>query len=365
MSVARRDLAEYVQLESNVTDKLSVSAAGRHEDYTDFGTTTSAALSARFDFTDTFALRGSASTGFRAPGLGQQHYSETTSAFQGPGNSLGLPPGIYLRGLVPVNNPIAMLLGSQPLKPEKSRNYTFGMVWNPSNAFTLTVDAYQITVSNRIALSSSLSTSTPAVKDYLAANGITSVPYSGIAYFTNAGDVRSKGIDWVSTYRSDFGNAGTLMTTLAATYNKNKVSGVRPNPPVLDELGVLFQRLNRSATKGLLADTSPRSKVILTESYNIGHWGVTGSATRYGRITDYGSSSYLNDIVYPHKWLIDLAASYNLDQWTFTLGSDNVLNTYPKKTPESDDNNGVFPYSSSSPFGFEGAYVYGKVAYRW
>ena len=160
ISVARHDVTEYVQLEGNLTDRFAFSAAARHEDYSDFGTTTSAALSGRFDFTDSFALRGSASTGFRALGLGQQHYSETTSAAQGPGNSLGLPPGIYLRGLVPVDNPIAKLLGSEPLKAEKSRNFTVGAVWNPNNELSISVDAYQITVSDRIALSSSLSLST-------------------------------------------------------------------------------------------------------------------------------------------------------------------------------------------------------------
>ena len=92
---------------------------------------------------------------------------------------------------------------------------------------------------------------------------------------------------------------------------------------------------------------------------------LTGTLTRYGRITEYGSTSYLDDVVYPHKWILDLAASYRLDRWSFTLGADNVFNTYPKRTPEDQDNDGVFPYSSSSPFGFQGAYVYGKVAYRW
>ncbi len=365
ISVARHDMAEYVQLEGNLTDRLSFSAAARHEDYSDFGTTTSAALSGRFDFTDSFALRGSASTGFRAPGLGQQHYSETTSAAVGPGNSLGLPPGIYLRGLVPVDNPIARLLGSEPLKAEKSRNFTFGAVWNPTNEWSVSADAYQITVRDRIALSSSLSLSTPEVIAYLAANGITNLQYRGLAYFTNAGTVKTQGIDLVTSYRTNVGDSGTLSSTLSYGYHKNKVTDVKPNPPVLDSLGLLFQRLNRSAIKGLLADTAPRSKLILNETYSIGNWGFTGTLTRYGRITEYGSTSYLDDDVYPHKWLLDLAASYNHDRWTFTIGSDNVLNTYPKKTPQDADQDGAFPYSSSSPFGFQGAYVYGKIAYRW
>ena len=365
LSVARTDLAEYVQLETNLTDKLGISVAARHEDYSDFGTTTSGALSARFDFTDTFALRGSVSTGFRAPTLGQQYYSEITSASFGTGNSLGLPAGIYLRGLVPVSNPVAMLLGSEPLKPETSRNYTYGAVWNPIDALSLSMDIYQINVSNRIGLSSTISTSTPAVINYLAANGITNLQYSGISYFTNAGDVRTQGVDWVSSYRSDFSNGGTLTTTLSANYNKNKVTRVLPNPAVLDSLGTIFQRLNRSAIKGLLADSAPRSKLILNEAYNIGHWGFTATATRYGRVTSYDSTSYLDDQTYPHKWIFDLSASYNVDSWTFTLGVDNVFNTYPSKTLPNNDTNGVFPYSSISPFGYEGAYVYGKIQYHW
>ncbi|MDW2980108.1 MAG: TonB-dependent receptor [Rhodanobacter sp.] len=365
ISVARHDVAEYLQLEGNLTERFGFSAALRHEDYSDFGATTSAALSGRFDFTDSFALRGSASTGFRAPGLGQQHYSETTSASFGVGNSLGLPPGIYLRGLVPVDNPLARLLGSEPLKAEKSRNFTAGVVWNPTNDLNLSFDAYQITVNNRIALSSSISLSTPAVISYLAANGITNLQYSGLSYFTNAGTVRTQGADVVASYRNDVGASGNLLSTLSYGYHKNKVTDVKPNPAVLDSLGVIFQRLNRSAIKGLLADTAPRSKLILDETYSVGPWTFNGTLTRYGRITTYGSTSYLNDIVYPHKWLLDVAASYSRDRWTFTLGSDNVLNTYPKKVPQTDDQNGAFPYSSSSPFGFMGAFVYGKVQYRW
>ena len=365
ISVARHNIAEYVQLEGNLTDRFSYSAAARHEDYSDFGTTNSVALSGRFDFTDAFALRGSASTGFRAPGLGQQHYSETTSAAFGPGNSLGLPPGIYLRGLVPVDNPIARLLGSEPLEAEKARNFTFGAVWNPTDALSISADVYQITVRDRIALSSSLSLSTPEVIAYLAENGITNLQYRGLAYFTNAGTVKTQGIDLVTSYRMPVGENGSLSSTLSYGYHKNEVTDVKPNPPVLDSLGLIFQRLNRSAIKGLLADTAPRSKLILNETYTTGDWGFTGTLTRYDRITTYGSTSYLDDEVYPSKWLLDLAASYHRDRWTFTLGSDNVLNTYPKRVPQDSDQDGAFPYSSSSPFGFQGAYVYGKVGYSW
>src|SRR5690606_26348278 len=251
----------------------------------------------------------------------------------------------------------AQLLGSEPLKAEKARNYTFGAVWNPTENLSFSVDVYHITVRDRIALSSSLSLSTPEVIDYLADNGITNLQYQGLAYFTNAGTVKTKGIDLVASHRMPVGDDGSLSSTLSYGYHKNEVTDVRPNPPVLDSLGLIFQRLNRSAIKGLLADTAPRSKLILNETYTTGDWAFTGTLTRYGRVTSYGAVSSEDDAVYPGKGLLDLAASSSRDRWTFTLGSDNVLDTYPKRVPEDSDQDGAFPYSSSSPFGFQGAYV--------
>ncbi len=224
-SHARHDVAEYLSLETNLTDRLGTSLAVRHEDYSDFGTTTSGSLAGRFDFTDRFALRASASTGFRAPSLAQQFYAYTQSLYYGPGNAPpGLAPGIYNTGLVGATSPIALLLGGQPLKPEKSHNYTAGLVWNPLDALNLSVDIYQITISDRVTLSSNLAITEPAVQAYLAANGITNTNYSSIAYFTNAVDTRTRGIDFVGSYLFDFGQGGTLQTTLTYNYNKNKVT---------------------------------------------------------------------------------------------------------------------------------------------
>lgn len=372
IDASRHDVAEYLDLETNLTSKLGVAAAVRHEHYNDFGDTTSGSLSGRFDFTDTFALRGSASTGFRAPSLGQEYFSQTSSLFFANGNSAGLPAGIYNAGLVPVGSPIAQLLGSQPLKPEKSRNFTLGAVWNPTDALSLSLDVYQISIRNRIALSGAISTTAPTVLSYLAANGIANLNYRSINYFTNAADTRTRGVDFVGTYRADLGNAGTLSTTLSANYNQNKVTSVKPNPAVLNNLGVNFVRLSRQDIQGYLANSTPRSKLILSEQYNIGNWGVTGTLTRYGRYTNYVSSlsSYnvatgVVDQTFTPKWVFDLAANYTLQNWMFTVGADDALDTHPDKNIANNSNNGTLPYSTFSPFGFNGAYVYGKVRYSW
>jgi iron complex outermembrane receptor protein len=364
---ARQNVSEYLSLETNLTDRLGTSLAGRHEDCSDFGTTTSVSLAGRFDFTDRFALRGSASTGFRAPSLAQQFYAYTQSLFYGPGNAPGGVPGIYNTGLVSATSPAALLLGGQPLKPEKSRNFTVGMVWNPVDPLNLSVDVYQITLRDRITLSSNLSITDSVVQTYLTANGITNTNYSSIAYFTNAVNTRTRGADVVGSYLFDLGNSGTLQTTLSYNYNKNKVTDVKANPAILDSLGLDLKRIDRRDQYGLLADTTPRSKLILNGLYSVGHWSTTGTLTRYDKFTAYNSRNPALDQTYGSKWLFDLAVNYNLDRWTFSVGADNAFESYPDKSSATlnNDNNGTFPYSGYSPFGFNGAYAYAKVAYRW
>jgi iron complex outermembrane receptor protein len=317
-------------------------------------------------------LRGSVSTGFRAPSLGQEYFSQTSSLFMAAGNSVGLPAGIYNAGLVPVGSQIAKLLGSEPLQPEKSTNYTFGAVWTPGNAWNLSLDLYQINIRDRISLSGAIATTGPTVVDYLAANGISDLNFRSIDYFTNAANTRTRGVDLVATYVADLGNAGTLSSTLSANYNQNLVTSVKANPAVLTNLGVNFVRLTRQDIKGYLANSAPRSKLVLNEMYNVGNWGFTGVLTRYGRYTNYVSSlaaynaaTGVVDQTFTPKWVLDLAANYTLDRWTFTLGVDNAFDTYPDLNIPNNSNNGTLKYSTFSPFGYNGAYAYGKVRYSW
>ena len=366
-SWSRSDIAQYVSLETNLTDKLGTSVAVRHEDYNDFGNTTSGSLAARYDFTDRFALRASASTGFRAPSLAQEDYSQIGSLYLTPSSAgPGVAPGIYQTGLLPVGNPVAQLLGAQALRPEKSHNYTVGAVFNPIDPLTLTFDIYQIQIYNRIVLSSTLSgLNDPVVVDYLAANGITNVGYSSAQYFTNAVNTRTQGGDLVASYHSDFGNDGVLDSTLSYNYNRTQVTGVAPNPPQLEALGLQLERVSYRDIKGLLANSTPRSKLIFNENYTLGHWVFNGNLTRYGSFTAYSNSTYLLNQTYSPQWVLDLAGSYNLDNWTFTLGVDNATNSYPDKVIAANNTNGTIPYSEFSPDGFNGRYYYTKVIYHW
>ncbi|MHC1481420.1 TonB-dependent receptor plug domain-containing protein [Frateuria aurantia] len=367
-SWSRDDFSEYVNAETNLTDKLGTSLSLRHENYSDFGGATIGSAAFRYDFTDRFALRASASNGFRAPSLAQEYYSYTSSTYYGPGNSIGVTPGIYNSAIVSSTSLIGRLLGGQALKPEHSRNYTFGAVWNPTDQLNLSADVYQININNRIVLSNALSTTSATVRDYLAANGVTDSNYSSVTYFTNAGNTRTRGIDLVAGYRFDFGNAGVLQTNLSYNYNQNVVTKVNGNPAVLDNLGLNLQRLSRRDIRGLLANTTPRSKLILNGNYTVGNWSFNASVTRYGQYTSVSTSSYIYDQTFRPAWITDLALSYNLRNWSFTIGADNAMNIYPGKVNAINgygSNSGTMQYSIYSPYGFNGGYYYTKATFRW
>src|SRR5690606_39081881 len=229
-----------------------------------------------------------------------------------------------------------------------SKSYTIGAVWNPIPSFTTPVDLYQIDLDDRILMSSSMSLVADSVQDYLADNGVADPQYVALAYFTNAAEVRIRGIGIVTNYFKEFDNGGEFETTVNWAYHKNEVTGVRPNPAVLEALGdVGFNRITRSQTKGLLADQMPRSKFIWSNIYKKNNWGFTGTAIRYGGVTEYSSTDALYDDIYPAKWIFHTAIDYYRDRWTFTVGSDNIFDTYPQKAPEGSNFHGIFPYPSS------------------
>jgi len=344
----------YADLEADITDKFSLGLAGRYEDYSDFGDTTTGKLSARYAFTDKVALRGTVSTGFRAPSLQQQYYQSTSTNFIN-----GVPFDIIT---FKVTNPAAIALGAEPLKPEKSTNYGLGLVLQPVDALYITVDAYQIDVDDRIYLSENL---VGPVGDYLAqVHGIFNV--SGGRYFTNALDTRTRGIDAIGTYSWAL-SGGTLGLTAGYNYNKTTIQKIAANPATLeavaDQYGIVLNRIGR-VEQGRVTKGAPRDKFLLGGTWKSEHWGFNATATRYGEFTSFGTTANL-DQTYDAKWTLDLSGSFFLDHWTFTLGGDNVLNEYPDLSTAGAGTRNYLPYNTASPFGFNGAYVYGKIGYKW
>jgi iron complex outermembrane receptor protein len=330
--------------------RLDLSIAGRHEDYSDFGTTTSGKLSARYAFTGAVALRGTVSSGFRAPSLQQQYFQSTATNFIG-----GVPFDVRTFA---VDNPTAIALGAEPLKAEESMNYGLGLVLSPAEGLYVTVDAYRIDIDDRIILSENLIG--PAVTAFLETRGIFGV--TGGRYFTNAVDTRTTGVDIVGTYKWVL-SSSEIDWTIGYNYSKTEIEKIAPNPPELTAGGLNLQRIGR-VEQGRITVGAPRDKVLLGALWKTGDWSFSGTATRYGKFSALNASPAL-DQTFGAEWTVDIAAAYQIDAWNFALGVDNVFDAYPDEYYFATSNGGQLVYPRNAPFGFNGAFVYGKVGYRW
>jgi len=349
-SFDRQNVSVYAGLEGDVTEQLSLGLAARYEDYSDFGTTSNWKLSSRYEFSDAVALRATVSTGFRAPSLQQQFFRSTATNFIG-----GVPFDIVT---FRVNNPAALALGSEPLRPEESTNLSIGLVLQPVEGLYVTVDAYQIEVEDRVTLSENL-TST-AVRNFLNANGFPGV--GGGRYFTNAINTTTRGVDIIGTYAWQL-EASTLDLTLGYNYNKTEIDSIAPNPAaltVIDPTAVRFGRVEL----GRFEVGAPRDKVLAGGVWKVGGFEFAASTTRWGEISVLNADP-TRDQTFGSEWTVDLSATYVFDQWRFTLGGDNVFDTYPDEVIFANSTFGQLPYSGSSPFGFNGAFLYANVGYSW
>jgi iron complex outermembrane receptor protein len=361
---SRNNYAAYGEVGYTPTKKLFLGAAIRYEDYDDAsGDTVVGKVNGRYELTDWLAVRGAASTGFRAPGLAQEHYAASSSQFRQVGGSLDL---LQIKTL-PVGSPEAIALGAKPLTPEKSKNYSLGVTLEPLPRLSVTVDAYQIEVDGRIAITSTLTGT--AVSNILIANGL---PGSLSAqYYTNAIDTRTQGVDLVAAYRQDLDAYGTLRFTLGYNHNKTKITDIIANPPELAALGsgyVLFDRLSQ----GYLTKAFPKDKVSLGVNWSWDKLNVNMRQTRFGGYTveqNLVAGKPTNDRSYGAKWITDLEASYRVTKaLSVAVGANNLLNIYPSRSGADNATNTVFnantgtgQYPSISPFGFTGGSYYARL----
>nr|WP_268934736.1 TonB-dependent receptor [Sphingobium sp. CAP-1] len=278
-SWSRDNWSAYANIEGKIIEGVEFGLAGRHEDYSDFGTTDTGKASLRIEPFRGFALRGTASTGFRAPTLQQQHYaSSSTIGVVQNGVTVLLPVQA-----LPVDGAAARALGAQPLKPEKSRNLSAGVVITPAPNLNLTVDAYQVKIKDRILLSETLSGT--VVMNALAAAGINGI--AGGLIFSNAADTRTRGLDIVSTYRAGLGDLGLATISLSANFNKTVFTHIDPVPAEIAASGLV---LIGRAKQGDLSEGTPRNKFIANILWEKDDFNLNLRATRYGKVVQRASA---------------------------------------------------------------------------
>ena len=324
--------AAYLDVEVPVTRALSLGGAARYEHFSEFGGTVNGKLSARYALSDKLALRGSYSTGFRAPTPGQ---SNTNSTSQGLDTKTLL---LFTSGRLANSDPLAVLLGAQALKPEKSNNLSLGLTWRTPAGFSGSVDVYDIQVGDRFSTSAAFA---------VPAGVANPLRYTSVSYFTNDFDTTTRGIDIVGSHLSRVGG-GKLNLTLAYNYNSTRVDGGSS------------ALVTSAAQRQVFEERLPRQKATISGNYELGSWNTLARLRYYGAWTD-NSGNATGDIFqrFGARQFFDLAASYRITaRQSIRVGIDNVFDKYPEEA-SFQASRGLI-YSRNAPYDTDGRNLYAE-----
>jgi iron complex outermembrane recepter protein len=308
----RNNFAVYSGLDIDVTDALLVTVAGRFEDFSDFGTNFSWKLASRYKLGDRSALRASFSTGFKAPSLHQKYLSNTQYII------VAGSPEPLLQGTLQNGTEAVRALGIKDLFAETSQNITAGWTFGNNNGFSGSIDFYNIKVNDRILFSSQISgEGNDSVQDLLDDAGVVSVQA-----WINAGNTNTTGLDFVFSYKKD-----ALDLSFLGNFNETTIESI-DTPSELAGVNIFARE-----EAGLITNSRPKSKLILTADYDMGRWGAGMYNTRFGEVTVTAPESGGIDQELSAKLITDLRLTYKFTpQLTMTGIVNNAFDVYPDVT---------------------------------
>jgi iron complex outermembrane receptor protein len=349
---SRSNFGSYVDLEMDVTKKFVISAAGRLEHYSDFGNTINGKLASRYKISDNFSLRGSLSSGFRAPSLAQLFFNSTFT---------DIVAGQAIDKIIAKNNsPITRELGIPALKQEVSTNAGLGFTAK-AEALTLTVDAYYVQIKGRIVLTGAFTSDDPII-----GNELKKLNIGAAQFFTNAVNTSTKGVDAILTYSTSFSGQQTLRFSLASNFNNMVIDKIYTNQKLQGKEGTYFGLREQY----FLLASAPKSKFNFDIDYSKENFFTNLRLTSFGEVRLINWSDNGDNIAdpgevdtYNPKITVDLSVGYNLKNFTFTLGGLNILNTYPDKhDPGLTESGGIW---DCVQMGFSGAFYFARVGFKF
>ena len=330
---SRSNFSLYADAEFDLSEMFLLSTAARFENYSDFGSTINGKLAARIKASDNINIRGSVSTGFRAPSLVQIYYNLRFTDFQGGVASETL--------LSPNNSPVTREFGIGPLKEETALNAGLGFTANFGN-FSATLDGYFINVKDRIVLTGTF--------DASALN----INVAEAQFFANGVDTQTTGLDLVLSWKKPLGN-GTFSATLAGNINNMEIKEVKNND--LDE-DIFFGEREKS----FLLASAPDSKFGLNLKYAQESFDVSLAGTHFSEVVlvDFVGTPD----VYESQMTFDLNVGIKLsDNIRWSIGGNNIFNQYPSQQDDGETEAGG--YWDAVQMGFSGAYYYTRLGFRF
>jgi iron complex outermembrane receptor protein len=370
----RTNIGVYADAELNVTKEWLLDGAVRFENYSDFGSVFTGKLATRYKVTDNFNIRGSVSTGFRAPSLAQIHFSNTLTSFSG---------GELVQSLIAPNTAsITRAAGIPELKEEKSVNASLGFSWKPVSGLTVTVDGYIVKVKDRVVLSGLFDKTDPRLDPAFVSQYPADVTTA--QFFANAVNTTNTGVDIVVDYTKRFGK-NTLKILLAGNLQNVKIDKVN-YPSAFAGNDTLKKIFYSDREEAFLKASAPKAKFSLGLDYTMSKLGFGAHFTSFGKILLLGFGDGTS--IYPHlpsdanpnvevpeefnyknKITTDIYASFKFSKKaTIFIGADNVFNVHPDlgvnqlaKTWFTGDNESGGPWDSVQ-MGFNGRRLFTKLS---
>ena len=351
-----------------IFDQVMVSPAIRYEHYSDFGHTINGKLATKLDFSRALAVRGSMSSGFRAPSMQQLYFNNLSTQFV-TGQAESIQVGTFRN-----DSAIAKAIGIPELKQEIATNLSVGVVYHPTSSFTLTADVYRIEVKDRIILSGFLKPTDPALSDSVIA-ALNNAGAGSAQFFMNAADTETRGGEIVASWHVPFIDRGNLDLNFLGALMQTQIRDVKLPAGLPSSL---FDDRERS----IIEEWQPKSRFTLSGLYQLDQLSASVMVHRYGSYTVSGDGNNPPKQKFDPQYVTDVQLSYNFGPFgTLKLGANNLFDV----TPDEDtidgarggtiiDNQGnlivdspdVFTYSRrSAPFGFNGGFYYAAFEYRF
>ncbi len=348
----RTNIGAYVEGSLDVTERWLVDGAIRIENYSDFGFVNTYKFATRYKLSDNFNLRGSISTGYRAPSLQQINFSNI--------NTNIVDNSLQYIWLAPNTSQVARAAGIPPLKQETSVNYSLGFAWKPMTNLTITVDGYLIKLKNRIIFSGQFPATDSVLAPYIPA---LTPPLNSVQFFANAVNTTNSGVDIVVEYYKSWGTKG-LKLLLAGNIQTINIDDINVPAPLN---GSLFDQQTFFSTReqAFLIASAPRSKFSLNLEYDVNQFAIGTHLTYFGKLStqgygydtlagaqpgtpggdgisnaglgyypyvirDDGNGSVPENFVFNPKMTTDLYFSYKINKnISWVIGVDNIFNVHP------------------------------------
>lgn len=341
-SFSRYNISGYIDVEHEIANDFLIDLALRHENFSDFGITTNFKLSGKYDINQQLAIRGGASTGFRAPTVGQSNVTNVTTAFDS-----GL--GLVDQATLPPTNPISVQLGGKPLQPEDSESFSYGFVYENNSGLFITADFFHIEVTNRIAQTSNFALSDRDREELLAQGVTDAANFNSIKFFTNDFDTTTQGIDLVISYAVGIVKGADTKFNFAYNHTNTEVDAY--DPDIISETRVKQ-----------LEQNLPKDRATFTIAHTEGNWGSFFRVNYYGNYFEAHQDSAELSIYAGASITFDAEIAYNItEQVRLAVGAHNLFDEFPDKNKFSGVDGALYP--STSPFGFNGGFLYVNTQY--